>query len=138
MIKISRYKSEFTYLSNYKKILEIYEEYYRKYISRKKYNMVPLIRGLLGFKVTKESKEKQNSISDDYEIQFLKKNSGQSERYIKILEKKVINHSSFINIIREKWIINKDTVSKIFIRRIADSCSRNSIFTTIWNTERIR
>tara|TARA_Y100001968_G_C19431372_1_gene757231 strand:- start:1755 stop:2165 length:411 start_codon:yes stop_codon:yes gene_type:complete len=129
MIKIIWYRSQFSYLSNYLETSEVYEKYHRKYGSREKCSTILSINSL-SKKTTLESKEKQKSISDNHEFQSSKKNNGQSEIYIKILEKKVINYSDLTNIIRKKWIFNKDTVLKF----IDDLYYKNRIQRTYYLT----
>ena len=74
--------------------------------------MIPYIRSLSELMAITESREREKSLSKKNEITSSTIDSGQRKRYIRSLYNKEVNLPNLPKKIRNKWIQNKDSVSR--------------------------
>tara|TARA_Y100001968_G_C18988650_1_gene540373 strand:- start:250 stop:570 length:321 start_codon:yes stop_codon:yes gene_type:complete len=74
--------------------------------------MIPYIRSLSELMAITESREREKSLSKKNEITSSTIDSGQRKRYIRSLDNKEVNLPNLPKKIRNKWIQNKDSVSR--------------------------
>ena len=74
--------------------------------------MIPFIRSLSELKAITESRDCQNDLSRHNMSCNSTVDSGQRKRYIRSLEKKGVELPNPPKIIRNKWIQNKESVSR--------------------------